>query len=111
MKTPEKIAQETLDVHAILPHWRRDGEQIKALITEAIEADRAQRDERDVELVAANRTLRADLSEAIRELSAAAYAEGTTEAASDNEATIEHWQKRAHHALVHALRLTEEIRP
>lgn len=42
-KTPAEIAQATLDAHAIKPHWRRDGEQIAALIAEAIEADRAQR--------------------------------------------------------------------
>lgn len=43
IKTPEQIAQTTLDAHAIRPDWRRSGEQILGLITEAIEADRAQR--------------------------------------------------------------------
>ena len=41
-KTPEQIAQATLDAHAIKPNWRRNGEQIAALIAEAIETDRAQ---------------------------------------------------------------------
>ena len=43
-KTPEQIAQATLDNHAIKPHWNRNGKQIAELIAEAIEADRAQRD-------------------------------------------------------------------
>lgn len=43
VRTPEQVAQDTLDAHSILPHWRRNGEQIAALIVEAIENDRATR--------------------------------------------------------------------
>lgn len=47
MKTPEQIAQSTLDAHCIRDDWRRTGEQVRALIIEAVEKDRAQRVERD----------------------------------------------------------------
>lgn len=40
--TPEEIATEVLAAHEIKPHWQRSGEQIHALIVEAIRDDRAQ---------------------------------------------------------------------
>lgn len=43
MKTPAEIAANVLDSHAIKPDWRRSGEQIAALIVEAINADRIER--------------------------------------------------------------------
>lgn len=43
MKTSEQIADDVLADHAIKPHWQRSGEQIAALLAEAVEADRAQR--------------------------------------------------------------------
>lgn len=47
MKTPQHIAQATLDDLAIKPHWNRNGEQMLKIIQHAIEADRAQRDPND----------------------------------------------------------------
>lgn len=35
-KTPESIAQDVLDNHAIRDHFRRDGEQIRDLLIEAV---------------------------------------------------------------------------
>lgn len=43
MRTAKQVAQNTLDAHAIKPHWQRSGTQVAELIAEAIEADRAQR--------------------------------------------------------------------
>ena len=44
LKAPDQIASEVLVDHNIRPHWVRNGEQIHALIREAIEIDRAQRE-------------------------------------------------------------------
>ena len=43
MKSPEQIAQATLNAHAIQPDWRRTGAQILPLFSEAVAADRSQR--------------------------------------------------------------------
>lgn len=43
MNTPEQVAQNVLDAHAIKPHWNRSGEQVAGLIAEAVAADRAAR--------------------------------------------------------------------
>lgn len=39
-QTPAGIAAHILDGHAIRPHWNRNGDQVAALIAEAIEYDR-----------------------------------------------------------------------
>lgn len=38
----ESVAQATLDAHAIRDDWRRSGEQVRALITEAVQRDRGE---------------------------------------------------------------------
>lgn len=43
MQTPEEVAAEVLDDHAIQPHFRRDRAQVALLIEEAIERDRSRR--------------------------------------------------------------------
>lgn len=40
--TPEEIAQQVLDNHRIRDDWRRTGEQIRALIAEAIRIERGE---------------------------------------------------------------------
>lgn len=42
MSTPDDIAQRVLDEHCIQDHWRRDGEQIRDLLVEAVELDRSE---------------------------------------------------------------------
>ncbi|GAB2699160.1 hypothetical protein BKA24_001760 [Microbacterium marinum] len=39
-QTPEQIAAAVLAAHAIQPHWNRNGEQVAALLAEAVEAAR-----------------------------------------------------------------------
>lgn len=40
--TPETIAQQVLDNHAIKPHWVRSGEQMLKLLAEAVRLGRGQ---------------------------------------------------------------------